>query len=85
MKLETGIMNKDLISAEQEVSSVQTSEVATKLATSFHHEAYHELKDQPVQQMDLLASIESNMKLLEDLQSRQSFMSREIRYLLKLS
>ena len=46
--------------------------------------AYHELADVPVQRIDLVEQIQSNLQTLNDLQSRMQFMMREIRYLLKV-
>ncbi len=48
------------------------------------HRSYHEMSDRPIVEMDELAQMRFNMKLLTDLQGRQSFLMREIRYLMKV-
>ncbi len=48
------------------------------------HRSYHEMSDHPVVEMDQLALLKFQMNLLTDLQSRQSFLMREIRYLMKI-
>jgi hypothetical protein len=45
---------------------------------------YHEMRDQPVQQVSDLAELELNLKTLSDLQSRLSFVMHEVRYLMKI-
>lgn len=44
---------------------------------------YHEMADVPVVQMDALAQLQENLRLVEDMQSRLSFLMREIRYQMK--
>jgi len=46
--------------------------------------SYHEMSDRPVVEMDELSQLKFQMKLLSDLQGRQSFLMREIRYLMKV-
>ena len=48
------------------------------------HRSYHEMSDRPVVEMDQLAQLKFQMNLLLDLQARQSFLMREIRYLMKI-
>lgn len=47
-------------------------------------QAYHELADIPVQEIDLLESVEANLAQLEELQARLRFMVREVKYLMKV-
>jgi hypothetical protein len=47
-------------------------------------QAYHELADVPVREINLLESIEHNLAQLEDLQARLRFMVREVKYLMKV-
>mgnify|MGYP001039043419 CR=1 FL=1 len=46
-------------------------------------QAYHELAEVPVKEIDLFESIEANLAQIEDLQARMRFMVREVKYLLK--
>lgn len=48
------------------------------------HRSYHEMSDRPVMEMNELTQLKFQMNLLSDLQTRQSFLMREIRYLMKL-
>lgn len=47
------------------------------------HVSYHELSDKPVQSADAIAQLHSNLEMLYDMQTRLSFVMREVRYLLK--
>lgn len=47
------------------------------------HKSYHELADTPVVESDALAQLHANIEMLNDLQSRLSFLMREVRYLMK--
>ncbi len=47
--------------------------------------SYHELADQPMVETDLLSEFKTNLKLLEELQGRMSFVMTEVRYILKLN
>ncbi|WP_374078963.1 hypothetical protein [Bdellovibrio bacteriovorus] len=47
------------------------------------HKSYHELADTPVVEADALAQLHTNIEMLNDLQSRLSFLMREVRYLMK--
>lgn len=47
------------------------------------HKSYHELADTPVVESDALAQLHTNIEMLNDLQSRLSFLMREVRYLMK--
>lgn len=79
MKIEAGSISTEINLNEPALSSLENS-----ANISMHHQMYREMEDKPVQDFDLLSSIEHNLKMLEDLQARHSFMSREIRYLLKI-
>ncbi len=46
--------------------------------------AYHEMAEVPVREIDLLESVEQNLAHVEEMQSRLSFMMREVKYLMKL-
>lgn len=45
--------------------------------------SYHEMADFPVVEVDALTQLENNMRMLEDMQSRLSFVMREVRFLMK--
>lgn len=48
------------------------------------HKSYHEMADKPVLETDCLAQLHTNLEMLSDLQSRLSFVMREVRYLMKV-
>lgn len=48
------------------------------------HKSYHELADTPVVEVDALAQLHSNLEILQDLQTRLTFVMREVRYLMKV-
>jgi cobalamin biosynthesis protein CbiG len=48
------------------------------------HKSYHELSDKTVVESDVLLQLTANVELLADLQSRFSFLMREVRYVLKV-
>jgi predicted YcjX-like family ATPase len=48
------------------------------------HKSYHEMADKPVVEVDCLAQLHTNIEMLSDLQSRLSFLMREVRYLMKV-
>lgn len=54
------------------------------LAESVEHLSYHEMAAVPVQKQDPLLKLSENLDDLELLQSKMSFIFREIRYLLKV-
>lgn len=68
-------------SAEMQVESYLESASESSLKT---HVSYHEMSDKPVVQVDCLAQLHTNLEMLSDLQSRLSFMMREVRYLMKV-
>lgn len=45
--------------------------------------AYHELSDIPVQEVPLLTQVQRQVDLLEEMIFRNSFLMKEVRYLLK--
>ena len=47
------------------------------------HQAYHEMSETPVVEMDALAQLHANIETLSDLQGRLSFLMREVKYLMK--
>ncbi len=46
--------------------------------------SYHELAKNPLVEKDILSQVHENLNLLQDLQSRVSFVMREVRYVLKV-
>lgn len=48
------------------------------------HRAYHEMADLPVVEMDALAQLEMNLRTLEDLQGRLSFLMKDVAGLMKV-
>ncbi|HEY8271957.1 MAG TPA: hypothetical protein VIG33_13790 [Pseudobdellovibrionaceae bacterium] len=48
------------------------------------HRSYHELEDSPILEVDALTELKANLQVLTDLTSRLSFLSREIRYMMKI-
>ncbi len=47
--------------------------------------SYHEMADHSLVETDLISEFQTNLKLLEELQGRTSFVMKEVRYILKLS
>ncbi len=68
-------------SAEMQVESYLESASESSPRT---HMSYHEMAEKPVVEVDCLAQLHSNLEMLSDLQSRLSFMMREVRYLMKV-
>lgn len=48
-----------------------------------HHQAYHELSETPVVELDALAQLHANIETLSDLQTRWAFVMREVKYVMK--
>lgn len=46
--------------------------------------SYHEMAQNPLVEKDILSQVHDNLNLLKDLQSRVSFVMREVRYVLKV-
>lgn len=61
-----------------------SEELVSAHNTMVSHVAYNEMLDFPVQPVDLLQEVGSNLQHLLELQSRLRFMTREVRYLLKV-
>lgn len=59
-------------------TEIQSTEVASVARVDFM--AYNELSERPVQSEDHLQRLHANIALLEELQGRLSFISKEIRY-----
>ncbi|QDK46204.1 hypothetical protein DOM22_14045 [Bdellovibrio sp. ZAP7] len=74
---------------KNETVKVEENTVAESFMDSFvssepiAHTSYHELSDKPVQEVDAIAQLHSNLEMLYDIQTRFSFVMREVRYLLK--
>jgi hypothetical protein len=49
----------------------------------FVHKSYHEMSDVPVVEVDALKQLQENIEMLSEVQTRLSFLMREVRYLLK--
>jgi hypothetical protein len=47
--------------------------------------SYHEMADHPVVETDVITEFRTNLQLLEELQSRMSFVMKEVRYVLKVN
>lgn len=76
---------KQELMAPTSCSAVVTSPAAnTAIDLWTTHQAYHELADIPVREVDLVESVQENLQHLEELQARLGFMMREVKYLLKL-
>ncbi len=69
------IEKKSSINRENEIEVLSASEISLR--------SYHELSDQPLQEVDLLTQVEQQVDILEDLIHRNSFLMKEVRYLLK--
>jgi hypothetical protein len=70
--------NLEIVESETAIGNSLSSE---SLAS---HKSYHELSDTPVVECDVLLQLAANIELLADLQSRFSFLMREVRYVLKV-
>lgn len=66
------------------VTGEQVSLKSTSSSALLSHVAYNEMADFPVQPTDLLEEVGQNLQHLLDLQLRLRFMTREVRYLLKV-
>jgi hypothetical protein len=71
---------------KNETMQVEESSAAESYFTQepVTHKSYHELADQPVVEIDALAQLHANLEMLSDLQSRLTFVMREVRYLMKV-
>lgn len=66
---------------EKENSIYQNSELSGMSVLS--EQVYHEMADEPVTRIDPWQQLQLNIDTLQDLQSRYSFVLREVRYLIK--
>ncbi|MGZ3745193.1 MAG: hypothetical protein ACXWRE_16005 [Pseudobdellovibrionaceae bacterium] len=64
------------------IAEVIESELMANSVTE--HRSYHELEDSPVLEIDALTELKANLQVLTDLTMRLSFLSREIRYMMKI-
>lgn len=62
-------------------SSHSESSLSARVAD---HRAYHEMADQTLVETDALTQFQSNIQVLADLTSRLRFLTREIRYVMKV-
>ena len=62
----------------------ETAIAALSSESVVSHKSYHELSDKTVVEQDVLLQLTANIELLADLQSRFSFLMREVRYVLKV-
>lgn len=79
MKHETGSMTERM-----QLIEVTATRAGSADAGWAPTQAYHELADIPVREIDLLESVEANLAQLEELQARLRFMVREVKYLMKI-
>ena len=74
---------------KNETVQVEETAVVNSFSDSFSssepvvHTSYHELSDKPVQEVDAISQLNANLEMLYDMQTRISFVMREVRYLLK--
>ena len=73
--------NKTSEVSQKENSIFENGELA--LSSILSEQVYHEMADEPVTRQDPWQQLQSNIETLQDLQSRYSFVLREVRYLLK--
>ncbi len=74
------VLNVKNTEAETVVSAQESSfEVVQAVDLS-----YHEMAQNPLVEKDILSQVHDNLNLLKDLQSRVSFVMREVRYVLKV-
>lgn len=73
---DTGL-NSVNVETEAAIKSLSSESVVS-------HKSYHELSDKTVVEQDVLLQLTANIELLADLQSRFSFLMREVRYVLKV-
>lgn len=73
----------ELVSAVPTVTASSTTSGIEAAAVWAPTQAYHELADVPVREIDLFESIESQLAQIEEMQQRMRFMVREVKYLLK--
>lgn len=71
---------------QKELTALTETQFDWSVASSgpVQHRSYHEMSDTPVIEVDAMTQLENNVLLLENLQSRLSFMMREVREVLKV-
>lgn len=72
---------------ENRINDVKTEKVQDSYLEGIlplTHKSYHELAETPVVETDCISQLHSNIEMLSDLQSRLSFLMREVRYLMKV-
>lgn len=62
-------------------SSVNSQQISVKMDSEL---SYHELAENPVTRRTQLEQLRANMNQLEDLHARLAFLTREIRYVMKI-
>lgn len=74
------VLNVKNTEAEVVISAQESSFDAVQVVDL----SYHELAKNPLVEKDILSQVHENLNLLQDLQSRVSFVMREVRYVLKV-
>lgn len=64
-------------------TEIETKQDSLAVDLTWTQQAYHEMADVPVVQVDLMAQFSSQLGQLEELQARTAFIMREVKYLLK--
>ncbi len=65
------------------IADVLESEL-TGTGSMAEHRSYHEMEDSPILEVNALTQLKTNLQVLTDLTSRLSFLSREIRYMMRV-
>ncbi|WP_413557856.1 hypothetical protein [Bdellovibrio sp. HCB209] len=78
------VINKNETVQVEETAAVTGSFLESFLQSEpVAQKSYHELADKTVQEADAISQLHANLEMLYDLQTRYSFVMREVRYLLK--
>lgn len=77
-------MKQEIGRTLQVVDTATAARLGAQEAAWAPTQAYHELAEIPVREIDLLESVDANLAQLEELQSRLRFMVREVKYLMKI-
>ena len=67
---------------DKKVNSISTNSDLV-VSSVLSEQVYHEMADKPVTRVDPWEQLQMNIETLQDLQSRYSFVLREVRYLIK--
>lgn len=71
--------------SNREISSeIEVKQDSSSVEMAWSQQAYHEMADVPVVQLDLLGQFNAQLKQLEELQARTAFVMREVTYLMKV-